>query len=202
MARKGEHRRLRTQYAVLGDGRTEQFYLQHLKSLNGYKYRVYPSLFDDITIDIVETKIDELISGACDLVVYFMDYDVIVNQRRYDDFKNLKRKYEVVPEVIICESMPSIEYWFLLHYKKTTKEFSNASEVCKELQKYIVGFSKGRDFLKNPKWVKNLCSDGRIEKAIQFAGDILNQKEKQDVGSHFPFTKAHLGIEQFEKQKK
>ncbi len=202
MARKAEHRRLRTRYAVLGDGRTEQFYLQHLKSLKGYNYRVYPSLFDDITIDIVENKIDELLSGGCDKIVYFTDYDIIVKQGKQEKFKELIIKYENKPEIIICESMPSIEFWFLLHYKKTTKEFQNATEVLAELQKYITGFSKGKTFLQKQKWVKNLCSAGRIEKAQKFASEILNQKEKQDVGSHFPFTKVHLGIEQFEKQRK
>lgn len=182
------------------DGQTEQFYLQHLKKLKGYKYKVYPSLFDDISIDIVENKIDELLSGGCDLIVYFTDYDVIVNQDKYIDFKELARKYENVTEVIICESMPSIEFWFLIHYKKTTKEFRNADEVCRDLKNYIPAFSKSKNFLKSAKWVEQLCGDGKLELACNNAKEILKEKKKGNVGTHFPFTNAHIGIDYFNKK--
>jgi len=93
MPRKKKNRNLRTRFAVLGDGQTEQYYLSHLKSIKGYKYSVYPSLFSDITIERAESKIDELLSGGCDMIVYFTDYDTIVNQNKTSKFNDLKKKY-------------------------------------------------------------------------------------------------------------
>jgi hypothetical protein len=202
MARRELHRRLHTRYAVLGDGQTEQFYLKHLKTLKGYNYKIYPSLFDDIKIDIVEIKIDELLSGGCDQIIYFTDYDTIVKQGKQAEFKNLKKRLKDIPEVMICESMPSIEFWFLLHYKKTTREFNNAETVCHELEKFINSYSKAKLFLQNVKWVEDLCSESRLENATKNATEILIQKENQDVGIHFPFTKVHMGIDRFEQQPK
>lgn len=201
MPRKKKNRNLRTRFAVLGDGQTEQYYLSHLKSIKGYKYSVYPSLFSDITIERAESKIDELLSGGCDMIVYFTDYDTIVNQNKIAKFNELKRKYRQHLEVLICETMPCIEFWFLLHYRKTTREFANAGEVIQQLKQHIEAYGKGKAFLGNSTWVEELCADERLETAIRNAAEILQQMDKQPVGQHFPFTKAHLGIQRFEELK-
>ncbi len=185
----------------MGDGKTEQAYLKHLKSLKGYKYSVYPSLFNDITIESAEKKIDELLSGGCDLIVYLTDYDTVVNQDKQKRFNALIQNYAEVDEVLIYESMPSIEFWFLLHYKLTTKEFVNAEEVTRLLRNYIPDFSKTKTFLENRKWVEDMSGNGQLETAIANARTVLRQKENDDVSDHFPFTKVHLGIDKFEGQK-
>ncbi|WP_319268428.1 RloB family protein [uncultured Draconibacterium sp.] len=202
MARKKKNIRLRTSFAVLGDGRTEQAYLKHLKAIRDYRYSVYPSLFDNITHDTAEKKIDELLSGGCDLIVYITDYDTVVSQVKQKTFNDLVKKYEKNDEVLICESMPSIEFWFLLHYQLTTREFKNADEAAELLKKYIPDFSKSKDFLENRKWVEDLSGNGQLEKAITNARNVLRQKETDDVGRHFPFTRVHEGIEKFENEKK
>lgn len=202
MARQTGNRLLRTNYVVLGDGQSEQYYLKHLKKLKKYKYAIRPSLFASITIESAEDIIDELLSGDCDQIIYFTDYDTIVAQGKQQQFNKLKSKYENNPVVIICESMPSIEFWFLLHFQKTTREFRNAAEVTKELVKYVKAFSKEKTFLEKEKWVSELCKNGKLETAISNATSVLNQKETTKVGEYFPFTKAHLGIEKFERQMK
>lgn len=202
MARRKRNIRLRTTFAVLGDGKTEQAYLKHLKAIRGYRYSVYPSLFTNITHDKAEKKIDELLSGGCDLMVYITDYDTVISQAKQKTFRKLVNKYKKVDEVMICESMPSIEFWFLLHYQLTTKELKNADEAAEMLKKHIPDFSKSKDFLENRKWVEDLSGNGQLEKAIANARTVLRQKETDDVGKHFPFTRVHEGIEQFENDKK
>lgn len=65
--------------------------------------------------------IDDLVAGGCDLIVYFTDYDTIVEQGKADKFSNIVEKYSKNEEVLICESMPSII--FIPKYKpaKTKK---------------------------------------------------------------------------------
>jgi hypothetical protein len=202
MARQTGKRETRRTYVVLGDGQTEQYYLKHLKTLKGYKYTIRPSLFSSITIETAGSIIDEYISGGCDQIIYFTDYDTIVNQNKIAEFEKLKGKYVETKEVFICETMPSIEFWFLLHFLKTTREFNNASQAISLLVKYMQGYTKGEDYLKKSKWVETLCSDGKTETACSNSSSILTEKEKGDKGSHFPYSKAHIAIEQFEKQKK
>ncbi len=201
MPRSKRHKRLRTKYTVLGDGLTEQYYLKHLKAIKGYKYSIYPSLFDAITIESAETKIDELLSGGCDLIVYFTDFDTIITQVKEDKFVALKKKYADIPEVLICESMPCFEFWLVLHFNKTTREFRSAGEVAHELRKFMTRFRKRKNFLEKSGWVEELCSEDRLETAIKNATEILDQKENHDTGKHFPFTRVHSGIEVFEKHK-
>ena len=201
MARQSGKRQTRKTYVVLGDGQTEQYYLKHLRMLKGYKYSIRPSLFSSITIETAGSIIDEYLSGGCDQIIYFTDYDTIVNQNKNAEFEKLKGKYAETDEVLICETMPSIEFWFLLHFLKTTREFSNASEVETLLIKYLSGYSKGEAYLKNSKWVETLCANGKLSQAINNSTSILAEKEKQKA-SHFPYSKAHIAIEYFEKQKK
>lgn len=202
MARHTNKRETRKTFVVLGDGQTEQYYLKHLRAIKGYKYSIRPSLFASITIERAGSLIDEYLSGGCDQIIYFTDYDTIVNQNKVAEFEKLKGKYAETPEVLIGETMPSIEFWFLLHFLKTTREFNNANEAVALLLKYLPGYSKGEAYLKNSKWVETLCSNGKLEIACSNSSTILTEKEKGNKGSHFPYSKAHIAIDCFEKQKK
>jgi hypothetical protein len=188
-------------FVVLGDGQTEQYYLEHLKAIGGYNYSIRPLLFNSITIEKAISLIKDLLEDGYDMVIYLTDYDTIVNQNKEVVFQKLTDKYKNSRKVMICETMPSIEFWFLLHFQKTTREFRNAEEATCLLLKHIRGYSKDESFLRKSKWVEDLCSDEKLNKAIAFAGDVLAQKTNEEVGSHFPYTKAHLAIEKFEKRK-
>ena len=68
--------------------------------------------------------------------------------------------------------MPSIEFWFLLHYKNTTRHFGTSKAVIKELRKYIPQYDKTEQFLSNQKWVADMSSEGRQEQASTYADNI------------------------------
>ena len=84
-------------------------------------------------------------------------------------FEALCQKYKDRKDVIICDSMPSIEFWFLLHYLNTNRYFATADDVIDVLHKYIPDFSKQEKFLSKEKWVADLLADHRLETAIQRA---------------------------------
>ena len=81
---------------------------------------------------------------------------------RYEAFL---KKYGKDKRIIICDSLPSIEYWFLLHYLNTNRYFGTSKTVIKELLHYIPKFEKTERFLSNQKWVVDLCTDGKLELA-------------------------------------
>ncbi|MBW1612737.1 MAG: RloB domain-containing protein [Deltaproteobacteria bacterium] len=200
MARRQNNRRFRFKYAVLGEGITEQYYLTYLKKFKGYRYSVRPILFQDIGIEKAEAIIDELVSGECDQITYFTDYDTIANQGKRAAFDKLVKKYEDNQEVLICESMPSIEYWFLLHFRYTTMEFSDCKEVLVELKKHINDYSKSGQYLKTERWFNKLLENDGLGKATTNAEKGLKVYENDLVSTHFPFTKIPRAIEEFDKQ--
>ena len=169
MSRKNGDRRFRLKYAVLGDGMTEQFYLKHLKDVKGYNYATRPSLFNNIEISQDRDIIDELLRGGTDGIVYLTDYDTIVNQHRKAEFDELKNRYQDIPQVLICETMPSIEFWFLLHYQYTTQSFQNATEALNALKKYMPSFEKRKVWLAKSQWVNELCADNKMDTAVENA---------------------------------
>ncbi|QZT36930.1 RloB family protein [Halosquirtibacter xylanolyticus] len=201
MSRKRKGRGLNLKYAVLGEGITEQWYLKHLKDLKGYKYSIRPSLFADIGIEKAEDIIDELISGGCDQIFFLTDYDTIINQNKKAQFKKLVDKYKDEEGVFICDSMPSIEYWFLLHFTYTTKEYLNYEQIEQDLKKHIPDYKKKIKYLTEDRWFKQLMSNGDLDKACSHAQKGLKKYQKGNVGEHFPFTKIADIIREFEKQK-
>lgn len=201
MARHTQRRDTRKVMVVLGDGKTEQHYLTHLKKLKKYKFTIRPSLFSNITIENVEYYIEEHLSGGCNNIIYITDYDTIVNQHKLEKFNKLKRKYAQKKEVLICETMPSIEFWFLLHFCKTTTEFASCDDVTRFLKRYLPDYDKSESYLKSSKWVESLCSDNGLEYAIRNSELVLKEKTLGDKGDHFPFSNIHNAIALFEETK-
>ncbi len=185
----------------MGDGQTEQYYFDHLKYIQGYSYKIRPRLFNNLTIENAENHIDQLLLGDADLIFYITDLDIIINQSKQTQFQNFKYKYKGNQNVIILESMPSIEYWFILHFHKTTKHFRYSKEAEEELRKKLKDYSKQKGYMKNPRWVETLCEDNKLEDAIKRAEEVLSEKKSGQNDEFFPFTKVHKAIENFEKTK-
>jgi hypothetical protein len=201
MARRTREIKFKERYVVLGEGITEQHYLEHLKKANAYKYSIKPRLFHDIGIEKVEGIIDDLVSGDCDGVVFLTDYDTIVSQNKQELFNRLVKKYEENDSVLICDSMPSIEYWFLLHFVYTTKEFTMCEEVVAELKKHIKVYSKSAKYLATEAWFSKLMENDGLKNAKENAEKGFKAKER-DGGLHFPYTRMHEAIKRFDEQKK
>jgi hypothetical protein len=187
--------------AVLGDGQTEQYYLTHLRDIKGFNFRIRPRLFKSITIEEADKLIKGLIAEDFEMVIYFTDYDTIVKQGKIEKYKKIIGKYEKRTDVMICESMPSIEFWFLLHFIKTTRNFQNADETVRELKKHIPNFSKEANFLEKQKWVEELCSNGKLNLAMTRASEIMAEKATGATGNFFPYTKIGNGIGWMEKNR-
>lgn len=198
--RRKKEKRFRVKYAVLGEGITEQWYLRHLKEFKGYVYVIRPSLFADITIEKAEGIIDELVTGGCNQITYLTDYDTVVAQGKRDIFNKIVRKYNDVEEVLICDSMPSIELWFLLHFKYSTKEYTNCAELVRDLKVYLPEYQKRRTYLEKGEWFNQLVQNGGDEQAQENAIKLLKMLDAGNIGEHFPFSKMPLAIDEFEKQ--
>ena len=170
MARKTSLKQRRSPIpTIIGAGITEQWYFTHLKALRGYRVKIRPRFFGTETAAGLDKKIEEVLRDE-GIAVCVFDADVSTwNDTERKKLAALQKKYKGNPSVSLCDSMPSIEYWFLLHYKHTTRHFGTSKSVIKELKKYIPQYDKTEQFLSNPKWVVDMSGEGRQELACDYA---------------------------------
>ena len=82
--------------------------------------------------------------------------------------------------VTICPSMPSIEYWFLLHFVDYTKLLKDYGAAANRLAPYLKPcfpdptkplkkLLKMEKYLRVSTWVEILCADGKLSVAIERA---------------------------------
>lgn len=144
---------------IIGEGLTEKLYFQHLKKLKGYHCVVRPRFFSSKnSIYYLEKRTKELLQADVTVICVF---DADVAQRNDEERERLNKfmiTYKNNENVIICDSLPSIEFWFLLHFLKTNKYFASYSAIRNELRKHILGYDKTEKYLMQDKWVKALVS--------------------------------------------
>lgn len=172
MARRTKERELKNPtITIIGEGATERYYFTHLKRLRGYNYVCKPRNFTEQTFDEMQKQIDRVLADN-GIAVCVFDADVTrtrpAEKIKYDD---MRRKYAKNPSVILCDSMPSIEFWFLLHYLNTNRYFATSDDVITVLRRFIPDFSKHQSFLSKEIWVSELIKGNRLNTAV--ANSIL-----------------------------
>lgn len=162
---------------VVGAGITEYWYLKHLKKKCGFGYILRPSLFGDESMKTIHNRITEGISAGSTVVCVF-DEDV----RQWNDSEKRKmdevhRKFDNHEKVVIASSMPSIEYWLLLHFENTNRFFGTSAKVMDSLRKYLSGFDKKENYLKQEKWLDDLIAGEKMNSAYNRAKILAHSGE-------------------------
>lgn len=168
MARKESTTQVREAIpTIIGAGITEKWYFTHLQTKYRVRMKIRPRFFGKETVFTLEKKLTEVLKDGGRAIIVF-DADVSTwNKAEKERLEALRSKYAKNSRVLLCDSMPSIEYWFLLHYANTNRHFGTSKAVITELVKHIKEFDKTETFLKNQKWVDDMSDDGRIEAAAQ-----------------------------------
>lgn len=82
---------------------------------------------------------------------------------------SFKKKYENNANVILCDSLQSIEYWFLLHFEDTCRHFQDSAATERALKQYLPTYDKTRKYLEKDKWVKEMLVGSKMDKACELA---------------------------------
>lgn len=170
---------------IIGAGITEQWYFTHLQGILNLRVRIRPRFFGTEDIHQLDKKIAQVINDGATAICVF-DTDTA----QYDDTEKkkvlaLKKKYEGKKNVILCDSLPSIEYWFLLHYEDTNRHFANYKAVANALAKYIPEYDKKEGFLSKRKWVEDMTAENKLQDAV-----MRSIKYDNDDGSYSKLYKA------------
>lgn len=186
-------------FLISGGTNTERWYFVHINDITDYKFNIIPEYFGDESsyTEVFPKRIKGILEKNIDAKVYCVfDWDTIFNNddnlAKHKAFENEIQADIDNGKVILCPSMPSIEYWFLLHFQNYTeliKTNGNAIGILaphiktwfssdKKLSKIL----KSEKYIKSPHWVENLCADGKLELAIQRAENNINTaKENNDL---------------------
>lgn len=158
-------------YTLICEGATEQHYFEHLNKLGKTSVTIKNNNCKKNTkTDDIEYKIKEVLANHGRALCVFDD-DVEEIRNFLDKYKNNKR-------VLICNSMPSIEYWFLLHYEEKYGTMTS-KEVLTNLKKYVINYDKTEHFLKQPSWVEAMSKN--LDSACQRARNNTDKQSYTNV---------------------
>ena len=144
-------------YAFVVDGETEIWYLQMLKrNERSIRVNIKPEIPNRKTIKEQFDLVVDLSGREYLRVFWIVDLDTVVKESReiskekkppismLIDYRNqLKKKYKNVTLII---NNPCLEYWFLLHFKATSKLYKECLKVEGQLRKVLSGYEKTRQY--------------------------------------------------------
>ncbi|WP_010422700.1 RloB family protein [Anaerophaga thermohalophila] len=130
--------------SLVVDGETEKWYFQLKKS--------YDKLSTiDIRPDLpVKKKLQEQFeyvkeqANHADKVIWLVDFDTILKENReckqgekskIKEFQQYKSQLEKSENIEVCVNTPCLEFWFLLHFKSTSRFYPSCSRATQDLKK-------------------------------------------------------------------
>ena len=185
-------------FLISGGTNTERYYFTHINDTTGYKFNIRPKYFADESnyTEAFPKRIKEILNANTDPKIFCVfDWDTIygidAKIKKHEDFEKQFQTEIDNGNVVICPSMPSIEYWFLLHFEDKTDLLKDYRAISNILAPYIKPcfadptknlkkLLKQEKYLQDSTWVKNLCSDGKLDAAIKRAEDNIKAAEEAD----------------------
>lgn len=167
--------------SIIVDGKTEIWYLQMMKKnekLN--KISIKPELpkkkklSEQFELVIANSK-------DYDKVIWIIDFDTLIKEDKdkrkgeklkTTEFKEYYRKIKNSKNIKILVNNPCLEYWYLLHFKDSSKYYDKCEKVCKEFKNTVLN-----DYKKSEKYYKNNQND--IYVRLEPFKDIAIQNSKK-----------------------
>lgn len=135
----------------------------------------------------MEKRIEESLRNDIRVICVF-DSDVAREDKvERERLVKLRNKYKNRENVILCDSLPSVEFWFLLHYTAANSYFSTSKKVETALKRYIPGYEKTASFLEKEKWVEELCKDQKLA--------LVRQRAESRDGKGVSYSNLHKAFE-------
>lgn len=200
MARKTAYRLPQKSIAILGEGETEYFYFMDLKFSEKSQFIIKPDKPKHSSdLNSFMKKIIKLLSDEFDEIYVVLDLDrIVTNTSEMEKYKKLKKKFKS-NNIYFIESIPCFEFWFLLHYVRTTKCFRICKNVERALKKHIKDYDKTQGYLKKANLYYKLHD--KLEIAIKNAVYVNLEKLKCPTNILHPKCDVYKIIEEIRKLK-
>ena len=174
-------------FIISGGTNTEYYYFKHIHKITKFKFQLKPEYFgheSNYTV-VFSAKIRDIIEKNAEAKIFCVfDWDSIYKSKKeqikYCDFEEQFKNEIANGIVVLCPSMPCIEYWFLLHFCDDKNLYKTYPKLSSPLAPYIKPcfpnpnialkkLLKKGEYLESPIWVMNLCADGKLDDAIKRA---------------------------------
>lgn len=153
MSRKFKKRVPVPSFAFVVDGETEIWYLEMLKrNERGINLRIKPEIPQKKGLDDQFELVCNLASSEYDRVYWIVDLDTIIKESNeapagvktpLTSFFEMKTYLsDKLQNVQVIVNNPCLEFWFLLHLKRTSRYYRRCSDVTRELKKLLKGYEK------------------------------------------------------------
>lgn len=158
--RRGKKIQTKQSFAVVVDGETEYWYLQMLKhNKPNALFDITPKIPQEKNIEQQYKKVRELSEKEYDKVFWIVDLDVLLKEERekknstssLQKFLSYWKQFseqDKQDKVVVIVNNPCLEYWFLLHFRKTSRVFTACAGAEKEVSQYLKGYEKTEKFFK------------------------------------------------------
>jgi hypothetical protein len=181
-------------FVISGGKNTEYYYFKHINTIKGKIFNIIPEYFGEESNYTKEflMRINNILQAGKDAKIFCVfDYDTIykypTNQQNHKEFEENIKSNIGGGNVVLCPSMPSIECWFLLHFKNSTDLIKTCGNKMNGLltgymksyfpksNKKIIDILKSEKYVKEPQWVKELCANRKLETAIKRAEENIEK---------------------------
>ena len=143
--------------AIVVDGETEVWYLQMLKrNERDIRVSIKPEIPNKKSLSDQYNLVCDLLYREYSKVIWIVDFDTIIKEenetpkgkksiiKTFDEYRTvLISKYTNVKIIV---NNPCLEFWFLLHFEKTSKCFNTCSSAERQLKKHLKNYEKTQKF--------------------------------------------------------
>jgi hypothetical protein len=144
-------------FALVVDGETEVWYLQMLKrNERDIRVSIKPEIPNKKSVEDQYNLVCDLSGKEFTKVFWVIDLDTVIKEdnegpkgkksplKTFEEYRtDLITNY---PNVVVIVNNPCIEFWFLLHFEKTSKYFNNCSGAETQLKKHLKNYEKTQKF--------------------------------------------------------
>jgi len=143
-------------YSFVIEGKCELWYLQLLKQHENLNINFEPKLPKKKTL-IEQFNLIKTLVPESEKVFWVIDFDAIMKETReakrgektpLQKLKELCLRCKSNKKIIMIINNPCLEYWFLLHFERTSTSYDSYEQLKKPLQKHL------RDYEKTEKYYK------------------------------------------------
>lgn len=159
MSRRFTPRKTNPTFAFVVDGETEIWYLQMLKrNERNLRVTIKPEIPQKKKLEVQYKLVCDLANSEYEWVFWIVDLDTVIKEdieaasgtrSSLSFFDEMRSKICVeFQNVRIIVNNPCLEFWFLLHFDRTSRYYRRCSDVVRNLKKHLKGYEKTEKFFK------------------------------------------------------
>ena len=128
--------------AIFGEGITEWFYIDSLRIVGHYPFKMRPSIPQHSDIKHLLAEARQCVTEGYDEIICLLDMDRLNTHPSEKQAYHRAKQQRIFQKVTFIETDPCTEYWFLMHFmpKPSHRKYADYEAVAKELCKYMPGY--------------------------------------------------------------